>query len=121
MQYFRMFTDDQGESHIETLENSFELQDYAPPAPAFGISPAIEAARYVFVQFPPKWTSPFHPAPRRQLCVMLSGEFEGETSDGSKAVLSAGDMVLMEDTSGKGHMAKTLGESEVQMVMIHLE
>ena len=121
MQYFRMYADDNGESHLETMETTYELQDYAPPAPAFGISPITNAERYVFVRFPPKWTSPLHPAPRRQLCIMLSGKFEGETSDGTKAVLVAGDMVQMDDTTGLGHMAKVLGDAEVRMIMIHLD
>ncbi|MBL4808122.1 MAG: hypothetical protein JKY31_12685 [Rhodobacteraceae bacterium] len=121
MQYFRMFADENGDSHVEAMENTYELQDYAPPAPAFGISPAQGAERYVFVQFPPNWTSELHPAPKRQLCVILSGEFQGETSDGIVMDLKAGDMVLMEDTSGLGHKAKVIGDAEVLAMMIHLD
>lgn len=48
----------------------------------------------------------FHPAPRRQLIVTLSGEAEVETGDGTKMRFLPGDVMLAEDTSGQGHISR---------------
>ena len=77
--------------------------------------------RYIMVHFPAHWTSDLHPAPRRQLFVMLSGHFEGQASDGALMDLTPGDVVLMEDTTGKGHTARTMDGKEVHAMMVHLE
>ena len=50
-----------------------------------------------------------HCSPRRQLAVTLAGNGANETCDGTRVALEAGDMALIEDTSGHGHL--TLGQS----------
>ena len=45
----------------------------------------------------------WHNPPQRLLVLWLSGEVEFETSDGEICRLPAGNVVLAEDTSGKGH------------------
>ena len=47
-----------------------------------------------------------HSAPRRQICVVLDGEFEIETSDGESRMLSQGGSMLFEDTTGRGHVTR---------------
>lgn len=121
MKYFRLYADRDGESHVEAVQAKFDMAEYAPPAPAFGISEARDAARYIMVHFPAGWTSELHPAPRRQVFVMLSGHFEAQASDGTRMDLKPGDVVLMEDTTGKGHTARTLDGEEVHAMMVHLE
>lgn len=121
MNYVRLYAGPDGESHAEEMQASFDMAVYAPPAPAFGVSPPTAAQRYVMVHFPAGWDSDFHPAPRRQLFVILSGRFQGATSDGAVLDLAPGDVVLMEDTSGKGHSAKVIGADDVHGLMVHLE
>jgi len=121
MKRYRLFADEDGESHFEETEVAFTPMQYAPPAPPFDISEPVETARYVTVRFPAGWDSPFHCAPRRQLFVVLSGELEGTASDGASITLKAGDTVLMEDTTGKGHSAAVKGEDDVYGLMVQLE
>ncbi len=121
MKYLRLYADEDGESRIEEMQAEFDMAVYAPPAPAFGVSEPADATRFVMVHFPAGWDSDLHPAPRRQLFVMLSGQFQGETSDGVLLDLEPGDVVLMEDTTGKGHSARTMDGSEVHALMVHLE
>ncbi len=121
MKYLRLYADQDGDSHVEELQTEFDMQEYAPPAPEFGISAPTEAARYVFVNFPPNWTSGLHPTPRRQLFVVLAGHLVGEATDEAIMDLWPGDVVLMEDTTGKGHTAKTMDGAEVHAMMIHLD
>jgi len=121
MKYLRLHAGGDGESHVEDMEIEFNMAVYAPPAPAFGVSEPTDAKRFIMVHFPAGWDSELHPAPRRQLFVMLSGRFEVQASDGTVMDLEPGDAVMMEDTTGKGHSAKTMGGSDVHALMVHLE
>jgi len=51
----------------------------------------------------------WHPAPRRQFVIILSGQLEIGLGDGSKHVFGPGDARLVEDTTGKGHTTRVLG------------
>jgi hypothetical protein len=73
------------------------------------------------VRFPAGWDSGLHPAPRRQLFVVLSGEIEGVASDGSAETFKAGGVLLMEDTEGKGRAATVKSQTDVSGLMVHLE
>ncbi len=121
MKCFRLYADEDGESHFEKTETEFAPNLYAPPAPSFDVSEPVETTRYVMVRFPAGWNSELHCAPRRQMFVVLSGELEGAASDGATITLTAGDVLLMEDTTGKGHGAAVKGEEDVFALMIHLE
>jgi len=109
-----------GESHIDVSEVQFGSVNYAPPAPPLDLTDPVAAERYIFVRFAAGWDSPLHPSPRRQLFVMLSGVIEGGASDGQTMRLGPGDVLLMEDTSGKGHTAKVIGDSDVHAMFVHL-
>ncbi len=121
MKCFRLYADEDGESHFEKTEIEFTPNEYAPPAPPFDVSEPVETTRYVMMRIPAGWDSEFHRAPRRQLFIVLSGELEGAASDGSMVTLTAGDALLMEDTTGKGHTATVKGEDDVIALMVHLE
>jgi hypothetical protein len=121
MKYLRIYADENGESHVEEMSVEFDMVRYAPPAPAIGVSNPTDATRYIMVHFPADWIGEFHPTPRRQLFILMSGRLQGQTSDGSLADLKVGDALLMEDTTGKGHSAKTMNGQPAHGVMIHLE
>ena len=54
--------------------------------------------------------SDYHQAPRRQYVVNLSGVAEFETADGTKRRLAPGDVLVAEDLTGHGHIARSIGE-----------
>jgi hypothetical protein len=116
----RLFADAQGESHIEEIEFAMSDVQYAPPAPPLHLSEPVTATAFRWLRFPTDWNDAAHPSPRRQLFVVLSGEVEGWTSTGQTMVFRAGDRLLMEDTTGKGHGAKPIG-GEALAIMIALE
>ena len=51
----------------------------------------------------------WHPAPRRQFVIILSGQLEIGLGDGSKHLFGPGDARLVEDTTGKGHTTRVHG------------
>ncbi len=121
MNYPRFYTDENGESHLDEVEVELASLEYAPPAPSIEVSDPVDATSYVWVRFPAGWDSGLHPTPRRQLFIVLSGKIEGAASDGSIITMTAGDVLLMEDTTGKGHTARVRGENDVLALMVYLE
>ena len=113
----RLYADEAGESHFEDIEYSMASIQYAPPAPALEISEPTEATSFFWFRFPKDWSDAAHPSPRRQLFVVLEGEVEGWTSTGDTRTFRAGDRLLMEDTSGKGHGARPLNDEAVAVVI----
>jgi quercetin dioxygenase-like cupin family protein len=113
----RLFADESGESHFEDIEFDMSSIQYAPPAPALDISEPTEATQYFWFRFPKDWQDEAHPSPRRQLFVVLDGEVEGWTSSGETRTFKAGDRLLMEDLTGKGHGARPLNGEALAVVI----
>ena len=121
MKYTRVYADAEGESHLEDVEVELKPTDFAPPAPPLNLSPFTPAKRFGFLHASPGWSGDWHPAPKRQICFYLAGEVEGEASDGEVRRFGPGDVVLLEDTVGKGHRSRVVGNQEAVMAVVQLE
>jgi hypothetical protein len=62
----------------------------------------------------------WHTAPRRQYVVTLSGESEVELEGGRKIRLGPGHILLAEDTTGKGHISRSVGGADRLSLFITL-
>lgn len=107
-QYARVYSDSMGESHFADDEITFELMDYAPPAPPISVSRGFGAGNVTFISSPAGWVGDFHPAPRRQFVFVLSGELEVEVSDGEARRFGPGAVIFVEDTHGRGHISRVV-------------
>ena len=96
---FRLFTGSDGQSHIEPID--------------LGRTPewtkGLAATQISFREWPLGQYLDWHPAPRRQFVIILSGQLEIGLGDGSKHVFGPGAARLVEDTTGKGHTTRVLG------------
>jgi hypothetical protein len=103
----RMYSDAQGETHIETV-----MMDV-------GRSNGFSATGTdYFWRFASDMDLDWHPAPRRQFIITLSGPgYEIETSDGAVAQLPPGSVLLVEDTdpTHRGHKTRSLGGDTLVM------
>jgi hypothetical protein len=120
MKYTRIYCDAAGESHFEDVYVEVAPVDFAPPAPPLNLAAPLEAKRAVFCEFPAEWFGDWHPAPRRQFYFQMSGELEVRVGDGEIRKFSAGSLILLEDTSGKGHLTRVAGTSGVDAVFVQL-
>jgi hypothetical protein len=102
MKVIRVYTGDDGQSHFEDLD--------IPQLPtAHGsLSELVPANGVIFRTTPEGTYLDFHPAPRRQFVVTLTGGVEVETGDGSKRLFGPGDVLLADDTSGQGHTSREI-------------
>jgi len=114
LRYTRLYTGDDNETHFEDVSVTFAYQDYGKGIPPvwFPVEGIREAEGFHFVSMPANWDGGEpHPAPRRQFIIPLSGEMVFEASDGEKRVFGAGDVLLVEDTEGKGHVSHMVSTS----------
>ena len=118
--YARIYADADGESHYSDEKLTFQLVDYAPPAPPISVTEALAAENVSFISSPSGWYGDFHPAPRRQFVFVLSGELEVEVSDGEKRKFGPGSFVLVEDIWGKGHRSWVSSEKRSTAVVVPL-
>ena len=106
MKYLRIYADANGESHLEEVEVDLQqsgTRDISDMLPAKGV---------LFRRSPAGQVVDWHTAPRRQFVITLSGEGEIETSDGDRRRFGPGLPVLADDTTGKGHITRTLGSAD---------
>ena len=122
MKVLRLYADEKGESHLDSVEISMTLQEFAPPAAPLYVTEAQAASRFVVVQLPVAWGGGTpHPTPGRQMLFCLSGSFQVTSSDGDSRPVSTGEALLMTDTTGKGHSTAVTSDIPVTAVMIRLE
>jgi hypothetical protein len=115
-----VYFDPEGESHSQDVELDLVETNYAPPAPPIWVSASFQASGYQFLRFLPGWYGDWHPVPRRQMFIFLKGESEGETSDGARLRFGPGDILLAEDTQGKGHRSWVVGDEDVLAAVVVL-
>ena len=98
---FRLYTGPDGQSHIEPIDLA-KAKEWTAGLPTTKIS---------FNDWPVGRNIDWHPAPRRQFVIILSGQLEIGLGDGSKHVFGPGDARLVEDTTGKGHTTRVVGNA----------
>ena len=107
---WRLYTGPDGQSHIEAIDIE-QKADWLKGLPASQIS---------FRVWPKGQFIDWHPAPRRQFVIILSGQLEIGCGDGSKQVFGPGDARLVEDTTGKGHTTRVVNSEPVLTATVPL-
>lgn len=99
----RIYSDSAGDSFFENL--SIPLEDNGDIG---FLSKAQKCNSIIFRKVSATYDYNFHTAPQRQYIVLLDGQIEIETSLGEIRIFKTGDILLLEDTSGKGHKTRNL-------------
>ena len=98
----RIWADESGESHYQDIEIVL-----VPSGPLGWMSSPLPVASMILRENDPEYDYDWHVAPRRQYIVMLAGVVEIQTSDGESRTFGPGDVVLVEDVTGKGHKSRS--------------
>ncbi len=115
MNVTRIFTGPDGQSHFQDIV--VELNDLGPMGLISGIIPT---SGLQFRQVSGDYHLDFHRAPRRQYVFNLTGSVEIEIGDGTKRVFGPGSILLAEDTTGQGHISRSVDGEPRTCVFIHL-
>lgn len=121
MRYHRLYADDAGESHWETVRVDLQERQFAPPAKAIEISDIEATAGLVFLRLRAGWDEPVHPTPVAQKLICVAGSVRVTASDGEARAIGAGDIWHMEDTFGKGHHTVVTSDTDFQAVVVQLQ
>jgi len=103
----RIYTGPDGRTHAEQVDVKL--------APGGGSGELSEMARVTGLQFrrqAPNYFQDWHPAPRRQYVITVSGRGEIELDGGKKIPLGPGHILLAEDVTGKGHISRGVGTED---------
>ncbi|MDA0364346.1 MAG: hypothetical protein O3B31_01270 [Chloroflexi bacterium] len=99
MATYRLFTGADNESHVEVIDLASHPEWIA----------GLATTQIAFREDPIGRFIDWHPAPRRQFVIILSGTLEIGLGDGSNQVFGPGDARLVEDTTGRGHTTRVHG------------
>ena len=94
-----LYTGPDGQTHADEIEAKFNDKEVAMLMQSKGAE--LHRAKAGAVD---DW----HNAPRRQYVITLSGRAELEVAGGKKIPVGPGNIDLVEDTTGKGHITKVL-------------
>lgn len=113
MKYIRLYTGSDNESHYEDCELPFEN------IPPYSTTETQKAKGIRFLDL--ESVHGFHNAPARQYVVFLNNDVEFENRQGAKRTVKAGEVVLAEDTTGGGHITRSLNGKRTLAVFVTLE
>jgi hypothetical protein len=122
MHYTRVVVTADDGSAFEDAELSLEDRWVAEATPPMltGLLSAAPPSPVVFLRSSDFDSEP-HPAPRRQWVVLVRGAIEIEVSDGSRRTFRPGDLLLLEDVTGRGHRTYTVGEPPFEGLFVPVE
>lgn len=115
MKITRVYSDAQGDSHFDEVEIALTDQGEIGFLSDKHIVTALQ-----FREVSPDYDYDFHCAPQRQYIVLLDGGVEIETSLGERRQFPTGEILLMEDVTGKGHKTKNLEQRTRTSLFVHL-
>lgn len=98
-----LYTGEDQQSHFKTVSipaaSKQPLGLYSQPFPVSSL---------MFRDFESGAIFDWHPAPQAQYIIYLEGEVEIEIGSGEKRRFKAGDILLANDLTGKGHITRTI-------------
>ena len=103
MHIHNLYADPAGESHWRDLDIPWVQETLGGK-----LTERRPAAGIIFREVPPTYDLSWHPAPRRQYIINLDAGVQITASDGEARVIGAGEVILVEDTTGKGHLSKAV-------------
>jgi hypothetical protein len=111
-----LYTDASGESHFRDIE-----VEWVEESRSGRLAKRLPATGIIFRQSRPDYDLDWHPAPRRQYIINLDGGVQITASDGESRVIGAGEVILVEDTTGKGHLSKAVGGQVRHSIFVPIE
>jgi hypothetical protein len=116
MQIHNLYADEHGESHFRDIDVQWVDKRHSSK-----LSAHLPANGIIFRETAGDYDLDWHPAPRRQYVVSLDGGMRITASDGESRVIGAGEVLLVEDVTGKGHLTKSVGGQMLRLIFMPVE
>jgi hypothetical protein len=114
MRIHNLYEDQNGVSHFRDIEIAWEKQRRASK-----LSATIPVAGLEFRETQGEYNIDWHPAPRRQYIINLDAGVKITASDGEARIIGAGEVILVEDTTGKGHLSQSVAGQMRHSIFVH--
>ncbi len=118
--YVRLYADSEGESHFSDEEMELRSVSYAPPTPPIDLSAFTPTKQFALLVIHPGWIGDWHPSPHREFFFLLVGEWEIRVSDGEVRRFGPGSILFEEDTTGKGHAGRNIGDDDTLAAVVQV-
>ncbi|HXQ51735.1 MAG TPA: hypothetical protein VN802_11625 [Stellaceae bacterium] len=116
MRIHNLYEDAAGISHWRDIE-----VEWVEETRGGKLSKRFPATGIIFREVPAQYDIDWHPAPRRQYIINLDAGVELTASDGQSRVIGAGEVVLVEDTRGKGHLSKAVADKVRHCIFVAVD
>jgi hypothetical protein len=116
MRIHNLYVDAKGETHFRDIEVEWVEERHFSK-----LSARLPATGIIFRETSADYDLDWHPAPRRQYIINLDGAVKITASDGESRIIGAGEVLLVEDTSGKGHLSKSVGGKMRRSIFVPIE
>jgi uncharacterized cupin superfamily protein len=122
----RLYTGEDGESHYQDIYLpilNFEGSNIPlnPQKDKFIWTEPLKATNIIFGDLYNNKPHDWQCVPRRQLVITLDGQVQWSVYDGSTRRFNTGDILLAEDTTGRGHKRLLTSEANHKVAMITLD
>lgn len=105
--YVRIVADADGTTRFADVDPHYEVVPPEPGVAELWVGAGVPVDRlHVLTVLAHQQKPDWHRAPRRQFVVFLDGWVRLTTSDGEQRHLPAGSVLLVEDTTGDGHVTE---------------
>ena len=116
MRIHNLYEDESGESHFRDID-----VEWSEINGARRVSASQPATGIIFRQTDGDYDLDWHPAPRRQYIINLDAGVRITASDGESREIGAGEVILVEDISGKGHLSQSMGGQVRHSIFIPID
>ncbi len=116
MRIHNLYEDEDGQSHFRDIEVEWTSEGRGGK-----LSDRLPATGIIFRQVQPYYELDWHSAPRRQYIINLDAGVQITASDGEARIIGAGEVILVEDISGKGHLSKAVDEKIRHCIFVPVE
>jgi hypothetical protein len=103
MRIHNLYVDEAGETHFRDIEI-----DWVTEGAGGRLSKRLPATGIIFRETSGDYDLDWHPAPRRQYIINLDAAVRITASDGESRIIDAGEVILVEDVTGKGHLSQAV-------------
>ena len=112
LSYVRVYTGTDGITHFADEQLTLTSSGASGAEAQLTVSPIGDVKGATFASLKAGVTEDWHVAPRRQFMVVIRGTVELSVADGQKRRFVPGQFVLLEDTTGKGHVTHIPGPED---------
>ena len=116
MRIHNLYEDADGISHFRDVEIAWVEERHSSK-----LSAKLPASGIIFRETSGDYDLDWHPAPRRQYIINLDAGVQITASDGETRIIGAGEVLLVEDTTGKGHLSKAVDGKMRRSIFVPIE